>query len=133
MVYFNEVQVTVLEGLENNRFAGRSGRQTGADQVCKEAVMLKVPIEVPPEIYELIKVFMETGVVEQDGKSVDFSTVQTITITDGRVTLDPPAKVAAKVGPMNIKTTITTMKVRKGGIKINIDNSPIDVEVRPHE
>jgi len=95
--------------------------------------MLKVPIEIPPEIYELLKTFMETGVVEKDGRTVDFSPVQTVTIKDGRIILDPPAKVAAKVGPLNIKTTITNIQVRRGGIKVDIDSSPIDVEVRPSE
>ena len=95
--------------------------------------MLKIPIDIPPEIYELIKTFLETGVVEKDGKIVDFSPVQTVTIAEGGVTFDPPAKVAAKVGPVNIKTTITTIRVKKGGIKIDIDNSPVDVEVRPSE
>ena len=76
---------------------------------------------------------METGVVEKDGRTVDFSPVQTVTIKGGRIVLDPPAKVAAKFGPLDIKTTITNIQVRRGGIKVDIDSSPIDVEVRPSE
>ena len=48
--------------------------------------------------------------------------------------LSPPAKLEATAGPVNIKTTITEIKIKKrGGILINIDNSPVDVEISPNE
>lgn len=95
--------------------------------------MFKVPIDIPAETYELIQNFLETGVIRKEGNVVDFSPVQEVRISDGKVTFNPPANVSINVGPISVKTTLTTLRVKPGGIKVNIDNSPIDVEVRPSE
>jgi hypothetical protein len=34
---------------------------------------------------------------------------------------------------MRIKTTLSTMTAKPDGIKIEIDNSPVDMEIRPDE
>jgi hypothetical protein len=94
---------------------------------------MNYPLKIDPVLYNLLRDLLTTGVVEHDGKRIDFSPVQTITIADGTATLEPPAKVTIKYGLMRIKTTLSTMTAKPDGIKIEIDNSPVDMEIRPDE
>jgi hypothetical protein len=94
---------------------------------------MNYPLKIDPTLYALLHDLLTTGVVEHDGKRIDFSPVQTITIANGTATLDPPAKVAINYGLVRLKTTLSTMTAKPNGIKIEIDNSPVDMEIRPDE
>jgi|688.fasta_scaffold29179_10 hypothetical protein len=94
---------------------------------------LNKQIEVDSELYAQLRRLLEQGIVHYDGSTVDFSTVQTITITQGKATFRPPIGFQTRVGPINVKTTISSASVKDGGIRIEIDNSPIDIEVKPNE
>jgi len=95
--------------------------------------VLDVPINIPQEVYDLIEGLLQTGKLEHDKFSLDLSEVQTIRIANGELSFSPPAKIQTKVGPIKVKTTISVIKSRSKGIHIDVDNSPIDVEVRPNE
>ena len=85
---------------------------------------------IPPETYDLIAGLLNNGKIEKGGKLIDFSPVQTITISNGKISFHPPAKISAKLGMLRINTTITEIRKTGTGIKVDIDNSPIDVELR---
>jgi hypothetical protein len=93
---------------------------------------LNKKIEVSPELYDQLKTFLERGIVQQDGSTIDFSPVQTITISRGKATFSPPASFKTQLGPIRVETTISSASVKANGIKIEIDNSPIDIEVKPN-
>lgn len=93
--------------------------------------MLDVPIKIPKQYYDMLAGLLSTGKLQHDGFTLDLSEVQNIKIADGKLEFNPPAKIKASIGPVNIKTTITTITAGSTGININIDNSPVDVEVRP--
>lgn len=85
---------------------------------------------IPAEIYDALTALLKDGKVEKDGKLIDFSPVQTITISNGKVTLNPPARISAKIGMLRINTTISEIRKTGTGIKVDINNSPLDVELR---
>lgn len=92
---------------------------------------MKYPIAMDPQTYELLRSLLSRGVVELDGKTLDFTAVQQITITNGEMTFSPPARITADMGPITLRTTISSLTVRSGGIRVEIDNSPLDLELRP--
>ena len=92
---------------------------------------MNYPIEIPPAVYEALCTLLQHGTVDRNGNTVDFSPVQQITISNGTATFSPPAKLTAKFGFINIRTTISSVAVKGAGIKLEVDNSPIDIEVRP--
>ena len=96
--------------------------------------MLYIPFKISMEQYESLESLLNTGKFEHEKFSLDLSPVQNISLSGGVMELSPPAKLEATAGPVNIKTTITEIKIKKrGGILINIDNSPVDVEISPNE
>ncbi len=84
-----------------------------------------------PAIYELLRGLLNNGIVTQDGKTLDVSPVQEITIRDGVMTFNPPAKIVADYGLVKIQTTVSSLTAKPSGIHIQIDNSPIDLELKP--
>ena len=95
--------------------------------------MLDIPFKITQEQYEALESLLTKGTFEHESFSIDFSEVQTMKLTGGSLVFNPPAKLQAQAGPLNIKTTVTEVKVKKRGVGIiiNIDNSPVDVEVSP--
>lgn len=89
------------------------------------------PVKIPKYIYNLLESVLKTGKLDYEGKIVDFSPVQTITVKDGKLVFNPPVKISAAIGPVRVRTTITEIEAKDSGVQIGIDNSPIDVEVQP--
>lgn len=87
-------------------------------------------VSVPPEAYELLRGFLQKGIIKYDGKSIDFSPVQDVQISNGVITFNPPAKVTLPLGVLTIRTTVSRLTLRSSGIKVEIDNSPIDLEIQ---
>jgi len=92
---------------------------------------MNYPVNIPANVYNLLQSLLNSGVIEQDGKKIDFSPVQNITIRNGVMTFSPPPKVSATVGPVALRTTVSSLTAQAGGIKIEVDNSPVNVEIRP--
>lgn len=93
--------------------------------------MFNYPIEIPEKLHEAITKLLETGCVNFDGKSVDFSRLQKVTIVGGILRFEPPVKIKLKAGPIAVQTTISSIKNVGNGLKIEIDNSPVDVILKP--
>lgn len=94
---------------------------------------MNYPVKVDSAFYSMLQSLLSSGIVEYDGKKIDFSPVQNISIANGVAKFSPPAKVTLKYGLIWVKTTLSAMTVQPGGIKIEIDNSPIDMELKPDE
>lgn len=92
---------------------------------------MKHRIAMNPQTYDLLRSLLSRGIVELDGKTLDFTSVQRISISNGMMNFDPPARLTADLGPINVRTTISSLTVLSGGIRVEIDNSPIDLELRP--
>lgn len=91
-------------------------------------------INIDSDTFKLLADLLSTGKAEKDGKSVDFSPVQTITLKDNKLLLDPPAKVSAKFGPIRLRTTLSAVALKEGDeqrIEIELDKSPVDIELKP--
>lgn len=95
--------------------------------------MINAPIKIPKLVHDLLQSLLRTGKIEYEGKSVDFSPVQTITIKDKVLTFNPPPKVQVTVMGINIKTTISSITAKDSGIHVEVDNSPVDLELKPNE
>ena len=91
-------------------------------------------IKIDADTFKLLAALLSTGKAEKDGKSIDFSPVQTMTLKDNKLLLDPPAKVSAKFGPLRLRTTLSAVTLNESGeqsIEIELDNSPVDIELKP--
>ncbi len=91
-------------------------------------------INIDENVFALLADLLATGKAEKDGKSIDLSPVQTITISANKLILDPPAKVSAKVGPIRLKTTLSSIVLhdaKEKRIELQLDRSPIDIELKP--
>ncbi len=91
-------------------------------------------IKIDADTFKLLAALLSTGKAEKDGKSIDFSPVQTITLKDNKLLLDPPAKVSAKFGPLRLRTTLSAVTLNESGeqsIEIELDKSPVDIEIKP--
>lgn len=95
--------------------------------------MLDIPTEIPKDAYEFLRSLLETGKAETERFKLDLSDLQSISIKGGVLKFNPPVKVAVKIGLISVATTLTKIENKKDGILINIDNSPIDLEVVPSE
>ena len=90
-------------------------------------------IKIDPKIYKQIRDLLQTGVVTHEGHSLDFSSVQSVSLRNGAMTFSPPPKITAAVGPIKLRTTISSLELRPNGVFVEIDNSPINVEFGPDE
>ena len=91
-------------------------------------------IKIDADTFKLLAALLSTGKAEKDGKSIDFSPVQTITLKNNKLLLDPPAKVSAKFGPLRLRTTLSAVTLNESGeqsIEIELDKSPVDIEIKP--
>jgi hypothetical protein len=96
-----------------------------------EAISYDYPVVIPASVYGLLESLLNTGKISQSGVELDFSPVQEIKISNGTARLNPPARVSLGYGGVAIRTTVSALVAQAGGVKIEIDNSPINVEVRP--
>jgi hypothetical protein len=92
---------------------------------------MNYPVKISAAIYVLLESLLKTGKIDYEGKIIDFSEVQTMTLKDNKLVFDPPAKISAQIGFVRVRTTITEIEARDSGVQIGIDNSPIDVEIQP--
>lgn len=92
---------------------------------------MNYPIKIQPFAYDLLRSLLQRGMVEHEGKCLDFSTVQNITIKHGVMTFSPPAKISLAVGPISIKTTMSAITACADGVEVEIDYSPINIKVIP--
>lgn len=93
------------------------------------------PVEINSDLFAIISTLLATGKYEKDGKSIDLSPVQRISVNDGVLTFSPPAKISAKLGPVKLHTTLSSLTLNKSdrqSIRIEVDNSPVDLELRPN-
>ena len=91
-------------------------------------------MKIDADTFKLLAALLSTGKAEKDGKSIDFSPVQTITLKNNKLLLDPPAKVSAKFGPLRLRTTLSAVTLNESGeqsIEIELDKSPVDIEIKP--
>lgn len=88
---------------------------------------------IDPDLFKALLSLIRTGKVEKNGKLLDLSPVQTIQIAEGKVTFNPPLKVSGKFGPIRINTTVTEVSAKAlDSILVDIDSSPINVEIKPN-
>lgn len=92
---------------------------------------MNYPVKIPSFAYDLLCSLLQRGVVEHEGKRLDFSEVQDIKIKQGVMTFNPPAKVSMAVGPLNIRTTMSSLTAGADGVEVEIDYSPINIKVKP--
>lgn len=59
--------------------------------------MMSYPIGIDKDVFDLLSSLLATGKIVRDGKSIDLSPVQTITISNGKMVFEPAAKVAMQV------------------------------------
>ena len=91
-------------------------------------------IKIDRNTFKLLADLLSTGKAEVDGKSIDFSPVQTMTLKDNQLVLDPPAEVSAKFGLIRLRTTLSAVTLKEGDeqrIEIELDKSPVDIELKP--
>lgn len=89
-------------------------------------------ITVPKAVFDPLQAFLKTGKVEKDGWKIDFSEIQNVKVSSGKSTFSPPAKISGKVGFVSVGTTITEIRATANdSIVIDIDTSPIDLEIKP--
>ena len=84
-------------------------------------------IEVEESTLNIIHSLLDDGKVTQDNAVLDLSPVQTITISDNKLTFNPPAKVMWRF----LSTTITNITASRddNSIFIDVDHSPVDIKL----
>ena len=93
--------------------------------------MMDIPVNIDPKLYTFLRDLLASGKASHNGIDVDMTGTQKITISGDRLLFDPPVKVKVNKGIFRVSTTVTSVKNAKSGIHINVDNSPVDIEVRP--
>lgn len=92
------------------------------------------PVKLNADVFAIISTLLATGKYAKDGKSVDLSPVQSINIDKGVMSFNPPAKISASFGPFKINTTLSSLTLNAADnqkIRVEVDNSPVDLELRP--
>lgn len=89
-------------------------------------------LEINSQLYAGLRALLSTGCVTIGDLTVDFSTLQQLRLNANRASFNPPVRVEYK-GPLGIRvaTTITHITLRPHAIRIEVDNSPIDMELLP--
>jgi hypothetical protein len=84
-------------------------------------------IEVEESILDVIHSLLDHGKVAKDNAIFDLSPVQTVTISDNKLTFNPPAKVMWRF----LSTTVTNITAHRSdkSIFIDIDHSPVDIKL----
>lgn len=93
---------------------------------------MNYPIEIPESLFAAIKELLETGKVSSDNYSVDFTKLQNVNLAESNMLVfDPPVVVSVKLGMLNLRTTVSSLTAVASGIKIEVDNSPVNLELKP--
>lgn len=89
-------------------------------------------LEINSQLYANLRDLLSTGCVTVGDLTVDFSELQQIRLNAHKAVFNPPIKVQYK-GPLGVRltTTITQVTLRPNAIRIEVDNSPIDMELLP--
>ena len=84
-------------------------------------------IEVEESILDVIHSLLDHGKVAKDNAIFDLSPVQTVTISDNKLTFNPPAKVMWRF----LSTTVTNITASRNdkSIFIDVDHSPVDIKL----
>ena len=84
-------------------------------------------VEVEESILNVIHSLLDHGRVTQDNAVFDLSPVQTVTVSDNKLTFNPPAKVMWRF----LSTTITNITASRddNSIFIDVDHSPVDIKL----
>lgn len=95
------------------------------------SLSLDKSLEIDSEIHESIVNILDTGLLKDGDATVDFSGLQTMEVSNGRLRFNPPVKVKWKW----ISSTITEARTDQddGSIFIDINNSPINLRIRPSD
>lgn len=93
--------------------------------------MLDIPVKIDPQLYAFLRDLLTNGKASHDGISVDMTAAQKITFNGDKLLFNPPIVISIKKGIFRVVTTVTSIQNTKSGIHINVDNSPVDIEVRP--
>ena len=93
------------------------------------SLSLDKSLEIDSEIHESIVSLLNTGLFQDGDATVDLSGVQTVKVSNGVLRFDPPVQVKWRW----ISSTITEARTNQadGSIVIDIDNSPINLRIRP--
>jgi len=84
-------------------------------------------IEVEESILNVIHSLLDHGKASKDNAILDLSPVQTVTISDNKLTFNPPAKVMWRF----LSTTVTNITAHRNdkSIFIDVDHSPVDIKL----
>lgn len=93
--------------------------------------MMDVPVKIDPQLYAFLRDLLSNGKASHNGIAVDMTDTQKMTFSGNKLMFDPPIKLQVKRGIFKVATTVTSVQNIKSGIHINVDNSPVDIEVRP--
>lgn len=97
------------------------------------ALFEDVRLELPPDVFALVKQFIQTGRIQSGRAGLDSSRLKRIEFDGGTIQFVPPLRVEYDgPGPLNAATTIERVAIDAGGaVLIDIVNSPIDVKIEP--
>lgn len=93
--------------------------------------MINRQVAIPEKIYLAILSLLSTGQVQHDDVHIDFSAVQNISISNGVASFTPSPKIVLKIGFVTLQTTLSSVSVKNDGILVEVDNSPINIELKP--
>lgn len=93
--------------------------------------MMDIPVKIDSKLYVFLRDLLATGKASHNDIHVDMTSTQKITISSDKLLFDPPVKIKVNKGIFRVSTTVTSVKNVRNGIHINVDNSPVDIEVRP--
>jgi len=90
--------------------------------------MFDKEFELKGEVHDALFGLLEDGLFERNGLTIDASGVQSVSVSDGKASFDPPIKVDWKF----LSTTVTdvTAEIGDNTIFIDVDRSPVDVRIR---
>jgi hypothetical protein len=93
------------------------------------SLSLDKSLEIDSEIHDSIVSLLDTGLFRDGDATVDLSGVQAVAVSNGVLRFNPPVQVRWKW----ISSTITEVRTNQadGSIFVNIDNSPVNVRIRP--
>lgn len=93
--------------------------------------MMDIPVKIDPQLYAFFRDLLTNGKASHNGIDVDMTDTQKMTFSGDRLLFNPPIKIKVKRGIFRVATTVTSVQNTRSGIHINVDNSPVDIEVRP--
>lgn len=93
--------------------------------------MLDIPVKIDPQLYAFLRDLLNNGKASHNGIDVDMTDTQKMTLDSDKLVFNPPIKIRVKRGIFRVATTVTSVQNTRSGIHVNVDNSPVDIEVRP--